>query len=214
MNNRGLLVVISGFSGAGKSQLTKLLIASHDNYAYSVSATTRKPRAGETDGKDYFFLAKEEFEKMISEGKLLEYNCYVGNYYGTPKDYVLGKMAEGKDVILEIDVNGAENVKKAFPDAVTVFVTAPDAKELEKRLTGRGTESEEVVRKRLTEALHEAPRVKNYDYLVINDDLSETASRLHRLISDQHMRTAQMAGYIEDFTREMADILAVSGKKE
>lgn len=209
MNKQGLLIVLSGFSGAGKSQLMKILMSEHDNYCYSVSATTRKPRAGEVDGKDYFFISKEDFEEMIAEGKLLEYNRYVDNYYGTPKDYVLSRMAEGKDVILEIDVNGAGNVKKVFPEAVTVFITAPSAAVLRDRLSGRGTETAEVVEKRLTQALTESDRVKEYDYLLINDDLRESASMLHRLIEDQHLRTAAMSGYIETFKKEMSEILSL-----
>ena len=210
MNNRnekGCLIVISGFSGAGKSQLTKLLLSEYEGYAYSVSATTRKPREGEVNGKDYFFIEKEEFEEMIENGKLLEHNCYVGNYYGTPKEYVLSQIEEGKDVILEIDVNGAAQVKKSYPETVTVFVAAPDAKTLKNRLSGRGTESAEVIGKRLKEALNEADRVKEYDYLIINDDLSGTAERLDRLIRLQRMRTSQCTGYIDIFKKEMAELI-------
>lgn len=206
IKGKGLLVVISGFSGAGKSRITKKLISDY-GYAYSVSATTRNPREGEQDGVDYFFITKESFEEMINKGELLEYNCYVGNYYGTPKDYVLKQMEAGRDVILEIDVNGASQVKKAYPDAVTVFVTAPDALELKNRLTGRGTESAEVVRQRLKRAIEETDSVKGYDFMMINDDLDLTVKHMDQLIRDQHMRTENQTAYVETFRKEMTELL-------
>lgn len=207
VRSKGLLVVISGFSGAGKSTITRKLIAEYDNYAYSVSATTRSPRPGEKEGVDYFYVSKETFEEMIREGKLLEYNCYVGNYYGTPKEYVLQKMDEGRDVILEIDVNGARQVKNAFPEAVTVFVTAQNAQVLADRLKGRGTESGEVIRKRLTKTLEETGAVAGYDFLIINDDLEETTAHMDRLIQDQHMRVTEQKNYIGTFRSDMEKIL-------
>ena len=206
VKGKGLLVVISGFSGAGKSRITKKLISDY-GYAYSVSATTRNPREGEQDGVDYFFISKNEFEEMISNGKLLEYNCYVGNYYGTPKEYVLRQMEDGHDVILEIDVNGAAQVKKAYPEAVTVFVTAPDAFELKNRLTGRGTETAEVVKQRLQRAIEETESVKDYDFMIINDDLDLTVKHMDSLIRDQHMRTANQVSYVETFKKEMTDLI-------
>ena len=207
VRNKGMLIVISGFSGAGKSALTKKLLSEYDHYAYSVSATTRSPRPGEVDGVDYSFITAEAFEAMIREGKLLEHNRYVENYYGTPKDYVFRKMDEGYDVILEIDVNGARQVKETFPSAVTVFVTAPDAKTLAERLKGRGTESREVITKRLTQTIRETESVKKYDFIIINDDLEETAAHLDRLIQDQHMRTAQQEDYLQTFRADMEKIL-------
>ena len=207
MSNRGLLIVVSGFSGAGKGTLTKKLIAEHDNYAFSVSATTRNKREGEQDGKDYFFVSQEEFRRMIDEHALIEYNCYVGSYYGTPREPVLKMMEEGKDVILEIDVNGARNVKKEYPQAVTFFVSAPSAKALSDRLKGRGTESPEVVSERLSQTVRESDCIKDYDYLIINDDLCETAARLHRIICDQHMRGSCSVSFAEDFKKEMTQIL-------
>jgi len=199
--------VISGFSGAGKSVLTKKIIAEYEHYAYSVSATTRNPRPGEQDGVDYSFVTTETFENMIREGKLLEYNRYVDNYYGTPKEYVLSKMNEGYDVILEIDVNGARQVKEAFPSAVTIFVTAPDAKTLAERLAGRGTESREVIEKRLTQTIRETESAKKYDFIIINDDLDETAAHLDRLIQDQHMRITEQENYLQEFKNDMQKIL-------
>jgi len=207
IRNKGLLIVISGFSGAGKSTITRKLISEYENYAYSVSATTRSPRPGEVDGKDYFYITKDSFEAMIREGKLLEYNRYVENYYGTPKEYVLRQMDEGKDVILEIDVNGARQIKESFPDAVTIFVTAENAKVLADRLTGRGTETKEVIKKRLTQTLEETGAVAGYDFLIINDDLEETTAHMDRLIQDQHMRVREQKQYIGAFKADMEKIL-------
>ena len=207
VKGKGLLVVLSGFSGAGKSTLTKKLLAEYD-YAYSVSATTRKPREGEVDGKDYYFVDRETFEKLIAEDALLEYNEYVGSFYGTPKEPVLGNLENGKDVILEIDVNGARQIRKQYPEAVLIFVTAPSARELAERLSGRGTESVDVVIKRLTQSIKEKDDALNYDYLIINDDLEETAKHLNSLIQDQHMRLSQQGKYLDDFVKEMKDLLA------
>lgn len=207
VKGKGLLVVLSGFSGAGKSTLTKKLLAEYD-YAYSVSATTRKPREGEVDGKDYYFVDRETFEKLIAEDALLEYNEYVGNFYGTPKEPVLGNLENGRDVILEIDVNGARQIRKQYPEAVLIFVTAPSAKELAERLSGRGTESVDVVIKRLTQSIKEKDDALSYDYLIINDDLEETAKHLNSLIQDQHMRLSQQGKYLDDFVKEMKDLLA------
>ena len=207
IKGKGLLVVISGFSGAGKGSITKQLIKNY-GYAYSVSATTRNPREGEKDGVDYFFISKERFEEMIDKGELLEYNNYVGNYYGTPREYVLEQMKEGRDVILEIDVNGAAQVKKSYPEAVTVFITAPNASELKDRLTGRGTEAEDVVRKRLQTSIKETESIKDYDFMMINDDLDLTVKHMDSLIRDQHMRTAGQDAYIEKFKKEMTELLS------
>lgn len=206
VKGKGLLVVLSGFSGAGKSTLTKKLLAEYD-YAYSVSATTRKPREGEVDGKDYYFISREAFEKLMAEDALLEHNEYVGNYYGTPKEPVLRHLEEGKDVILEIDVNGARQVKKAYPEAVLIFVTAPSARELAERLTGRGTEGPEVVRKRLAQSIREKDDALSYDYMIINDDLDATCEHLNRLIQDQHMRLSQQGAYLDAFVKDMKELL-------
>ena len=137
MDHQGILVVVSGFSGAGKGTLMKELLKQYDNYALSVSATTRQPREGEKDGEDYFFVTKELFQQMIEENQLVEYAQYVNHYYGTPREYVEKKMAEGKDVILEIEIQGALKVKKRFPDALLLFITPPNAEELRRRLVGR-----------------------------------------------------------------------------
>ena len=203
MNHQGILVVVSGFSGAGKGTLMKELLKRYDNYALSISATTRAPREGETDGKEYFFVTKEQFEKMRDERKLVEYAQYVNNYYGTPKEYVEQKMAEGKDVILEIEIQGALKVKKRFPDALLLFVTPPSAEELRRRLVGRGTETLEVINARLARAAEEASGMEAYDYLLINDDLDRCVEEMHQLIQLQHRITS----YHLDFLSKMREDL-------
>ena len=203
MNHQGILVVVSGFSGAGKGTLMKELLKRYDNYALSISATTRAPREGETDGKEYFFVTKEQFEKMRDERKLIEYAQYVNNYYGTPKEYVEQKMAEGKDVILEIEIQGALKVKKRFPDALLLFVTPPSAEELRRRLVGRGTETLEVINARLARAADEASGMEAYDYLLINDDLDRCVEEMHQLIQLQHRKTS----YHLDFLSKMREDL-------
>lgn len=175
MNNQGTLLVVSGFSGAGKGTVIKELLKEHDNYSLSISATTRKPREGEQDGREYFFKTKEEFEDMISRGRFLEHAQYVNNYYGTPRDYVEEQIKANRNVILEIESVGALNVKKIFPEAVLVFITPPDADELEKRLRGRGTEDEDTIIARLRKAAKESEGVEKYDYIVINDTVKECA---------------------------------------
>ena len=176
MSNTGKLVVFSGFSGSGKGTIMKELMAKHgDDYALSVSATTRGPRPGEEHGREYFFISEEEFEQMIKADGLLEYAKYVDHYYGTPKSYVNEQLSAGKNVILEIESVGALNVKKIFPEAVLVFITPPDADELEKRLRGRGTEDEETIIARLRKAAKESEGVEKYDYIVINDTVKECA---------------------------------------
>lgn len=203
MNHQGILVVVSGFSGAGKGTLMKELLKRYDNYALSISATTRAPREGETDGKEYFFVTKEQFEKMRDERKLIEYAQYVNNYYGTPKEYVEQKLAEGKDVILEIEIQGALKVKKRFPDALLLFVTPPSAEELRRRLVGRGTETLEVINARLARAAEEASGMEAYDYLLINDDLDRCVEEMHQLIQLQHRKTS----YHLDFLSKMREDL-------
>ncbi|MDD6733135.1 MAG: guanylate kinase [Lachnospiraceae bacterium] len=186
MNKEGILVVISGFSGAGKGTLVKKLIETYDRYALSVSMTTRNPRPGEMDGVHYFFTSKEDFEKTINEGGLIEYANYCGNYYGTPKEFVDRMRAEGKDVILEIEVQGALQIKEKFPTALLLFVTPPDAKELKKRLYGRQTETEEVIQKRLNRACEEVEWMDQYDYIIVNDSLDECVENTHHMIEAAH----------------------------
>ena len=185
MEKKGILTVVSGFSGSGKGTIMKQLIEEHpDTYALSISATTRAPRTGERHGKEYFFVSTEEFEQMIQEGELIEYAQYVNHYYGTPKDYVQRQLEQGKDVILEIEIQGALKVKEAYPDTLLLFVSPPSAEELKDRLVGRGTEEESVIDMRLSRAWQEAQGVENYDYFVINDDLPECVCQVHAIIQN------------------------------
>lgn len=197
MSEQGILVVVSGFSGAGKGTLIKAMLERHHNYALSVSATTRAPREGEADGREYFFVTREKFEEMIREGQLIEHARYVDNYYGTPRQYVFQQMADGKDVILEIEIQGALKVKEKYPDALFLFVTTPDADTLKNRLTGRGTETEEVIASRLARAGEEAEGIGSYDYLIINDDLDEAVREAHEIIQGEHFRVSRKTAFIE-----------------
>ena len=188
MNKEGILIVVSGFSGAGKGTIMKALLERYDNYALSISATTRNPRPGEEEGKAYFFKTTEEFEKMIAKDDLIEYAMYVGNYYGTPKAYVEEQLRAGKDVILEIEIQGALKVKEKFPNTLLLFVTPPSAEELRKRLEGRGTETQEVIDGRMKRAIEEAEYMDQYDYLVVNDELDVCVEEMHHLIQGEHER--------------------------
>ena len=179
MERKGILVVVSGFSGSGKGTIMKELLSRYDNYALSISATTRSPREGEQDGREYFFKTREEFEEMIAADALIEHACYVENYYGTPRAYVEEQLALGKDVILEIEIQGALQIRKRFPDTLLLFISPPDARTLEKRLVGRGTESMDVIENRLSRAVEEAEGIESYDYFIINDDLNTCVEQVH-----------------------------------
>ena len=203
MDQQGILAVVSGFSGAGKGTLMKELLKRYDNYALSVSATTRQPREGEKDGEDYFFVSREYFQQMIEDGRLVEYAQYVNHYYGTPRDYVEKKMAEGKDVILEIEIQGALKVKKRFPDALLIFVTPPSAGELRRRLVGRGTENIEVINARLRSAAEEASGMEAYDYLLINDEIDKCVEQMHQLITLQHSKTCYHLDFLSRMREEL-----------
>lgn len=202
--SKGKLVVVSGFSGAGKGTVMNELVATRDNYALSVSATTRNMRPGEIDGKSYFFKTTEEFEKMIANDELIEYANYVGNYYGTPKAFVEQKMAEGKDVLLEIEIQGALKIKEKFKDAVLIFITTKDAATLKSRLEGRGTETAEVIEKRLRRATEEAQGVEAYDYIVVNDILEDCVETVDRIIKNEHNRTSEKISIIEDIRKDLS----------
>ena len=202
--NKGILIVLSGFSGSGKGTIMKELMRRYsEQYALSISATTRKPRPGETDGVEYFFRTKEEFESMIERDELIEYAKYVENYYGTPKAYVEEQLAAGKDVILEIEIQGALKVKDKFPDTVLMFVTPPSAEELKKRLVGRGTEEMSVIESRLSRAVEEAQGIESYDYLVVNDDLDECVEEVHSIIRNEHYRVTRNLSAIYDMRNQL-----------
>ena len=205
MNHKGLLIVISGFSGAGKGTLMKKLMEKYDQYALSISMTTRSPREGEVDGREYFFATKEQFEDKIRENGFIEYAQYCSNYYGTPKDYVINQLEAGKDVILEIEIQGAMKVKEQFPDAVLLFVMPPSADTLYQRLVGRGTETKEVIMERLKRAEEEAVGIENYDYIIINDDLETCVRQLHELLDKTHKEMQKQ--YHPDNSEELRELV-------
>lgn len=207
MNRKGILVVVSGFSGAGKGTLMKRLLSKYDNYALSISMTTRAPRDKEADGREYFFVAKEEFEDKISKEGLIEYASYCGNYYGTPREYVEAQLECGKDVVLEIEIQGALQIKKKFPTALLLFVLPPTAEELKKRLEGRGTETAEVINSRLLRAREEADGIENYDYIVVNDELERCTQEMHSIIMAAHHTPDRNEEYIEKMRQELKVLL-------
>ena len=207
LNKRGILIVVSGFSAAGKGTVMKRLMEKYkDAYALSVSMTTRGPRTGEVDGEHYFFVSREQFEKTISEDGLIEHAQYCGNYYGTPKAYVEKQLAEGKNVILEIEIQGALLVKEKFPETLLLFVTPPSAKELKQRLVGRGTETMEQIDARLKRAIDEAPIMDKYDYIVINDEVEKCVDKIHELVDAAKHSTDRNREFIEMMKKELAEL--------
>lgn len=210
MKQQGILAVVSGFSGAGKGTIMKALLERYDNYALSVSATTRAPREGEVHGREYFFLKAEQFEELIEKDQFIEYARYVNNYYGTPRSYVEEKMAEGKDVILEIEIQGALKVKEKFPETLLVFVVPPSAEELKNRLVGRGTETEKVIGERMKRAVEEAEMMDSYDYILVNETVEKAVEDLHNLIQSQHMKLCRNGELI----RQMKEELILINRKE
>ncbi|WP_421363599.1 guanylate kinase [Streptococcus suis] len=203
MKERGLLIVFSGPSGVGKGTVRKEIFESSDNkFEYSVSMTTRPQRPGEVDGVDYFFRSREEFEDLIRQGQMLEYAEYVGNYYGTPLIYVNETLDKGIDVFLEIEVQGALQVKKKVPDGVFIFLTPPDLEELQDRLIGRGTDSEEIIAQRIERAKEEIALMREYDYAVVNDEVPLAAERVKRIIEAEHFRVDRVIGRYDEMIRE------------
>lgn len=203
---QGVLAVVSGFSGAGKGTIMKALLEKYDNYALSISATTRDPRPGEADGREYFFMTDEQFEKMIAEDELIEHARYVNHYYGTPRRYVESKMQEGKDVILEIEIQGARKVKEQYPDALLIFVVPPSAEELKNRLVHRGTETAEVIEKRLKRAREESDCMDSYEYILVNDQVDACVEKLHGLIQSRHLRASENQELIFQMKEELKEL--------
>ena len=201
MNKRGILAIISGFSGAGKGTVVNKLLEK-DNYAVSISATTREPRQGEVDGKNYFFKSRDEFENMIENNQLIEYAEYVGNYYGTPRDYVFKKLEEGYDVILEIEMQGALKIKEKFPEVSLIFITPPSVEELKKRLINRGTETMEVIEKRVKRAAQECVYMQEYNYIVENDSLEVCIEQIHALLQSIHFENKNQKNLIENIRKD------------
>ena len=204
MKKQGTLVVVSGFAGTGKGTVMKELLKRYDSYALSISATTRNPRGGEVDGREYFFKTKEEFEQMIEADEFVEYACYVGNYYGTPKKYVQEQLAAGRDVILEIEIQGALKIKSKFSDALLLFIAPPSADVLKERLVGRGTETEDVIEQRLARAVEESKGIENYDYLVVNDDLDECVENVHQMIQSAGWKMSRREKDVEELRRQIS----------
>ena len=196
--NKGMLIVISAPSGCGKSEMRKRLIDRNENIVYSISATTRKPREGEADGVDYFFMTEKDFVEKIDNDDFLEYARYGNNCYGTLKEYVFSQMEQGKDVILEIEVEGAMQIREAYPNAVLVFILPPSIAELRRRLDGRGTETEEEKEIRTKAALREITSAYKYDYIVVNDDLDKAVLDLENVIEGERHVTGRMINKIDE----------------
>jgi guanylate kinase len=206
MNKKGVLIVLSGFSGAGKGTIVKKLLESYDNYALSISMTTRSPRPGEEHGREYFFVEKEVFEEHIAKDELVEYAQYVGNYYGTPKAYVEEQLANGKDVILEIEIQGALKIKERFPQALLLFVTTKSAEVLRDRLVGRGTETQEVINNRLARAVEESEGIGKYEYIIVNDDLDACVEETHAIIQKAKAAAFRNEEFIKNIQQELKDL--------
>lgn len=194
MKEKGLLIVLSGPSGVGKGTVRKAIFSQgNTQFEYSISMTTRKPREGEVNGVDYFFKSREEFESLIAQDKLLEYAEYVGNYYGTPVDYVKETLEAGKDVFLEIEVQGAKQVREKFPDGLFIFLAPPSLNELQSRIVTRGTETDELIQNRMKEARKEIELMSLYDYVVENDQVEAACNRIRAIVQAEHCRTTRVA---------------------
>ncbi|MEN2766504.1 guanylate kinase [Ornithinibacillus xuwenensis] len=193
IEEKGILFILSGPSGVGKGTVRKELFEQKTDLKYSISMTTREKRPGEIDGIDYFYKTNEEFEKLIQEDKLLEYAKFVNNYYGTPKEYVEETLAKGHDVFLEIEVQGAMQVKKNFPEGVFIFLFPPSLEELKNRIVNRGTETEELILNRLKEARNEIEMMDAYDYVVVNDDVEKAVSKIQSIIQSEHCKRERIA---------------------
>ncbi len=211
---KGILLILSGFAGSGKGTIVKELIKRYDNYALSVSATTRAPRPGEEEGRDYFFKTREEFEEMIARDEFLEHAEYVGNYYGTPRKYVDDMLEAGRDVILEIEMQGALLVKEKCPEAALMFVMPPSASEVYNRLKKRGTESEEVIMKRMRRGAEESKGIDKYDFLIINDDLEECIEEAHNTVRCAKSETSRNRDVIDTVIKEFDDFIEQIDFKE
>lgn len=203
MKTDAVLAIVSGFAGSGKGSVMKGLMKKYpEEYFLSVSKTTRDPRPGEENGREYYFVSDKEFEESIEKDMLLEYAGYVGHYYGTPREPVEEALSKGKNVLLEIEIQGALKVKEKFPDAVLLFLSPPSAEELKNRLIGRGTEDAETVKKRLKRASEEAVGIDQYDYLVINDDLEDCIEEVHSILNAERRKTIRQTALVQELIKE------------
>lgn len=205
MSKRGLLIVVSGPSGTGKGTVCKALMTQRGGISYSISATTRQPREGEVDGINYYFISTQVFQRMIRRDEFLEWAAVYGNYYGTPLKKVMERLAAGQDVLLEIDTQGAINVMKKFPEGVFIYILPPSLAELEQRIRGRGTESEESLQRRLSAAKAEIEVGRHYKYVIVNDEVESAAAKIGDIISAEHCRVEENMDLINALERENAE---------
>ena len=204
LDRKGLLLVVSGPSGAGKGTICKALLNKNDQIILSVSATTRKPRNGEVHGVNYFFIEKEEFTKMIENGEFLEYAQIYDNFYGTPKAAIIECLEKGQDVILEIEMQGARQIKEVYPEGVFIFVLPPSLEELKSRIVGRGTETQEEIEKRFSCAFEEINQIVNYDYFIVNEDIEKSVSDVEAIIcAEKNKVTRYKNNIIDKFKEEL-----------
>jgi guanylate kinase len=204
--NKGKLIVISGFSGAGKGTVVKGLVEKY-GYSLSVSATTRAPREGEVDGREYYFKTEKDFRSLIDYNGFIEWAQYVDNFYGTPRKFVEDELDAGRDVILEIEVQGAMKVKKQYPDAVLIFICTKDAETLSERLHKRGTETEENIKKRIARAAEESESISEYEYIVINDELDECIDTVNSIIISKHCRLEERKAFADEMVAGLKGLL-------
>lgn len=203
MSDKGLLIVLSGPSGVGKGTVRQSMVESHlFDFKYSVSMTTRSPRPGEVDGEDYFFTTKDKFKEAIEQGQMLEHAEYVDNFYGTPLAPVQKMLDEGQDVLLEIEVNGAMQVRDKMPDGVFIFLTPPDLMELKHRIEKRGTEAEDVIETRMKTAREEIMMMENYDYAVVNDKVEYAVSKIKDIVAAEHVRVTRVIDNYREMIKE------------
>ena len=204
-NDKGRLVIISGFSGVGKGTVVRALLEKYGDYVLSISMTTRRPRPGEQEGIDYYYVSDEQFEEMINQDGFMEHAGYVGHYYGTPKKFILDSLEQGKNVILEIEVQGALQVKEKYPDSVMVFIIPPSADALKERLTGRGSETAEEINNRLKRAADESNQMTAYEYLVVNDTVDACVERIHKITAGSYEKTDEKEDIINKIQHEIRD---------
>lgn len=205
MKHRGTLIVLSGFSGAGKGTVVKELVKKCQ-YRISTSWTTRAPRTGEVDGREYHFRTTKEFQELIEKNGFIEWAQYVENYYGTPRAFVEEELEKGNNVILEIEVQGALNIKAQYPNALLLFITTKDAKTLEQRLIGRGTEDMDTIKKRLNRAKEEAKDIEKYEYIIVNDDLEECVEQIHQIVLSENCRMSNQTDFVHKMQEDLASL--------